>query len=358
MTAAHEPNEIDGPHEGPIKTPKQLILAVLYAFVVPIFGIILLVMYVTTETRPSAGSDARAPKSIAERIRPVGTVEIKDATDIASLKTGEQVYAAQCTACHATGALNAPKLGDARRLGAAHQVRLRRTCSTRRSPARARCRRRAAATSPTSRSPARWSTWPTRAAPSSPSRRRRSLAPRLRQRRPPLPRPRPPVAAAPRHAGRRPRRRRRAAAPAVAETAAAAMPRPLHPGVQRLPRRGRGRRAEARRQGRLGAAPRPGHRRAACRPSSRARARCRRAAARPRTTPRSRPSSPGWSARPSSPAPRHESAGLAPAFSWPPRRQPAARGACCIRAAVSFVGQAGRGARSASAVVTTTRSVS
>ena len=112
MTAAHEPNEIDGPHEGPIKTPKQLILAVLYAFVVPIFGIILLVMYVTTETRPSAGSDARAPKSIAERIRPVGTVEIKDATDIASLKTGEQVYAAQCTACHATGALNAPKLGD------------------------------------------------------------------------------------------------------------------------------------------------------------------------------------------------------------------------------------------------------
>jgi len=113
MTAAHEPNEIDGPHEGPIKTPKQLILAVLYAFVVPIFGIILLVMYVTTDTRPAAGSDASAPKSIAERIRPIGMVEVKDVTDIASMKTGEQVYAAQCTACHATGALNAPKIGDA-----------------------------------------------------------------------------------------------------------------------------------------------------------------------------------------------------------------------------------------------------
>ncbi|MEO5882123.1 MAG: c-type cytochrome [Caldimonas sp.] len=112
MTAAHEPNEIDGPHEGPIKTPKQLILAVFYAFVVPIFAIILLVMYVTTETRPSAGSDAREPQSIADRIRPVGTVEIKDITDVASMKTGEQVFAAQCTACHATGALNAPKLGD------------------------------------------------------------------------------------------------------------------------------------------------------------------------------------------------------------------------------------------------------
>ena len=112
MTAAHEPNENDGPHEGPIKTPKQLILAVFWAFVVPIFGIILLVLYVTAETRPSAGSDSRSPKSVAERIRPIGMVEVKDMGDVASMKTGEQVYTAQCTACHATGALNAPKLGD------------------------------------------------------------------------------------------------------------------------------------------------------------------------------------------------------------------------------------------------------
>ncbi len=113
MTAAHEPNENDGPHEGPIKTPKQLILAVFWAFVVPIFGILLLVIYVTTETRPAAGSDSREAKSVAERIRPIGMVEVKDVTDAASMKTGEQVFAAQCTACHATGALNAPKLGDA-----------------------------------------------------------------------------------------------------------------------------------------------------------------------------------------------------------------------------------------------------
>ena len=112
MTEAHQPNEIDGPHEGPIKTPKQLILAVLYAFVVPIFGIILLVMYVTTEKRPSAGSNALEPRAVAERIHPVGMVEVKDATDLASLKTGEQVFAAQCTACHSAGALGAPKFGD------------------------------------------------------------------------------------------------------------------------------------------------------------------------------------------------------------------------------------------------------
>ena len=113
MTAAHETNEMDGPHEGPIKTPKQLILAVLYAFVVPIFGIVLLVMFVTAEKRPAAGSDAMSPKAVEERIRPVGMVEVKDASDLASLKNGEQVFTAQCSACHTAGALGAPKLGDA-----------------------------------------------------------------------------------------------------------------------------------------------------------------------------------------------------------------------------------------------------
>ena len=113
MTEAHEPNEMDGPHEGPIKTPKQLILAVFYAFVVPIFGIVLLVMFVTSDERPAAGSDAKMPERIAERIRPIGVVEVKDLSDPAAMKTGEQVYAAQCSACHAAGTLGAPKLSDA-----------------------------------------------------------------------------------------------------------------------------------------------------------------------------------------------------------------------------------------------------
>jgi cytochrome c5 len=40
-------------------------------------------------------------------------VEVKDASDLASLKNGEQVFTAQCSACHTAGALGAPKLGDA-----------------------------------------------------------------------------------------------------------------------------------------------------------------------------------------------------------------------------------------------------
>ena len=42
----------------------------------------------------------------------MGTVVLKDASAVAALRTGEQVYAAQCTACHAAGLAGAPKSGD------------------------------------------------------------------------------------------------------------------------------------------------------------------------------------------------------------------------------------------------------
>ena len=103
----------DSPHEGPIKTPKQLILAVFFSFVVPVFAIVLLAGYVTADKKPAAGSEGLTPESIARRIAPVGKVEVKDASDPKTLKTGEQVYTAQCAACHAAGVAGAPKFGDA-----------------------------------------------------------------------------------------------------------------------------------------------------------------------------------------------------------------------------------------------------
>ncbi|HEX3138923.1 MAG TPA: c-type cytochrome [Rhizobacter sp.] len=103
----------DAPHEGPVKTVKQLIAAVIFAFVIPIAVIVLLVSHVGSNPQPSAGSDGMSPESTARRIRPVASVEVKDANDAASMKTGEQVFAAQCTACHTAGVAGAPKLGDA-----------------------------------------------------------------------------------------------------------------------------------------------------------------------------------------------------------------------------------------------------
>ncbi|MDT9001902.1 c-type cytochrome [Paucibacter sp. APW11] len=107
---AHDHEEA---HEGPIKTPKQLIWAVFFAFVVPVIVIIMLANYVTTDAKPAAGSVGLEEQAIAARIQPVGAIEIKDASNPGALKTGEQVFQAQCAACHATGAAGAPKLGDA-----------------------------------------------------------------------------------------------------------------------------------------------------------------------------------------------------------------------------------------------------
>ena len=103
----------DGPHEGPIRTPKQLVVAVLASFIVPIVGIILLVNYVDFGSKSGAGSDGMEAASVAKRLQRIGSVEIRDASDVAALKTGEQVYTGQCAACHAIGAAGAPKLGDA-----------------------------------------------------------------------------------------------------------------------------------------------------------------------------------------------------------------------------------------------------
>jgi len=109
-------------HTGPIKTPKQLLLAVLLAFVIPVFVIIALVVFVVNESKPSGSNRAEnqalggmtaqdLDRAVAERIRKVGTVEIRDANR--ALKSGEEVFKAQCTTCHTPGVAGAPKFGDA-----------------------------------------------------------------------------------------------------------------------------------------------------------------------------------------------------------------------------------------------------
>ena len=99
-------------HEGPIKTPKQLIITVIAAFVVPIAIIVLLVNYVATGDSVGAGSQSMSEEAIAHRLQPVGMVELKDASGAGVVHTGEQVYTAVCAACHASGLAGAPKFGD------------------------------------------------------------------------------------------------------------------------------------------------------------------------------------------------------------------------------------------------------
>ena len=103
-------NHHEEAHTGPIKNPKQLLIAVIFSFVIPIFAIIGLVLYVTSADKPAMGA-ANPEKAIAERIQKIGMVEVRDANR--PLRSGEDVFKGQCSACHATGAAGSPKFGDA-----------------------------------------------------------------------------------------------------------------------------------------------------------------------------------------------------------------------------------------------------
>jgi len=105
-------HDADESHESPIKTPKQLILTIFAAFALPIAAIVLLVSYVTSDLAPPPGTDGLGAMAVAARIAPVGKVEIRDTANAAEAKSGEQVFAAMCTACHTAGVANAPKFGD------------------------------------------------------------------------------------------------------------------------------------------------------------------------------------------------------------------------------------------------------
>jgi cytochrome c5 len=103
-------NVHDEDHTGPIKNPKQLLLAVAYSFILPVFIIIGLVYFVTSGNKPAAGS-VDPERATAERIQKVGMVEIRNANR--ALRSGEEVFKTVCSACHLTGALGSPKFGDA-----------------------------------------------------------------------------------------------------------------------------------------------------------------------------------------------------------------------------------------------------
>ena len=123
MSTQHEED-----HTGPVKTPKQFVQMAFFSFVIPIFMIIGLVWFVVSGAKPAGDlndlskatfsglSDADRARGVAARIQKVGSIEIKDANR--TLKAGEEVFKAQCSACHTAGVAGAPKFGDAGAWGA------------------------------------------------------------------------------------------------------------------------------------------------------------------------------------------------------------------------------------------------
>jgi cytochrome c5 len=96
-------------HESPIRTPKQLIIVVVLAFAVPIIIAALLSHLAAGGMKVEEAS--LNPQAVTERIRPVASVEV-GAPEVKGERTGEQIVKSTCSACHATGAAGAPKIGD------------------------------------------------------------------------------------------------------------------------------------------------------------------------------------------------------------------------------------------------------
>jgi len=116
-------------HSSLIKTPQQLIVVVLLAFLIPIIGIVMIASYATGGLKISSDSDA----IVAERLKPVGSVTIGEvpaqaAGTASAVKSaggepvkvaaaggpgaGKKLYDTVCMACHAAGIAGAPKTGD------------------------------------------------------------------------------------------------------------------------------------------------------------------------------------------------------------------------------------------------------
>ncbi len=102
-------------HSSFIKTPQQLIVTIVLAFLVPVLGIVMVIQLVLS--KPSADPSALEPQKVAERLQPVGRVEFGAAQAAAGSRSGEEIVKAVCSACHQAGVAGAPKIGDAAEWG-------------------------------------------------------------------------------------------------------------------------------------------------------------------------------------------------------------------------------------------------
>jgi cytochrome c5/cytochrome c551/c552 len=96
-------------HTSPIKTPKQLAIVLVLAFLVPIALFLLLSQLVTGIRRDDTGE---TEAMVLARIKPVGEVTLAGASGARASMGGEQVFQAVCKTCHEAGIAGAPKVGD------------------------------------------------------------------------------------------------------------------------------------------------------------------------------------------------------------------------------------------------------
>ena len=97
-------------HE-PSHSTSEVFVSTMKTFVLPVLVVVGLIAYVAASFRPQTVTTTNPTQAVEARIQKVGAVEIKDANRAS--RTGEEVFKAQCSTCHATGAAGSPKFGDA-----------------------------------------------------------------------------------------------------------------------------------------------------------------------------------------------------------------------------------------------------
>jgi len=102
-------------HAKPPTSVGEFIAALLGSLLMPVLVIFLIVKLVLgiQSTHIADTDPAAANAAVIKRIEPVGAVSLKDASAPQTAKSGEQVVNEICIACHGTGALGSPKIGDA-----------------------------------------------------------------------------------------------------------------------------------------------------------------------------------------------------------------------------------------------------
>ena len=105
MNDNHSGEAYTGSHK-----PTQLSSSTVWGVTAPIALVIGVVAYLVAGSSPVSDTSLQE-KAVAERIQKIGMVQVREAKK--GLQSGEAVYTAQCSACHAAGIVGAPKFGDA-----------------------------------------------------------------------------------------------------------------------------------------------------------------------------------------------------------------------------------------------------
>ena len=120
-------------HASLIKTPQQLIVVVVLAFLIPVIGIVMIASFATGGLKVDSKSAAASEAAVAQRLKPVGEVVIGEVPPELTAAAGagkpaagapvkmaaagapgagKKLYDTVCMACHAGGIAGAPKSGD------------------------------------------------------------------------------------------------------------------------------------------------------------------------------------------------------------------------------------------------------